>query len=133
MLPTSELEIFKWAAGVLLAANLLAMLLFVLFAKLPNGKLKNAIRNIIFEIDRAADNMENADKRRLAIQQVNDVLGWRRILIPAALLGWIIDLEVKAVRKMQQITDCPNLHEEEADNEKSNTSGTKTTRFTGQE
>lgn len=115
MFPTSELEIFKWAAGALLAANLLAMALFVLFAKLPNGKLKNAIRNIIFEIDRAADNMENADKRRSAIQQVGDVLGWRRILIPAALLGWIIDLEVKAVRKMQQVTDCPNLHEEEDD------------------
>ena len=113
MFPTSELEIFKWAAGALLAANLLAMLLFVLFAKLPNGKLKNAIRNIIFEIDRAADNMENADKRRSAIQQVGDVLGWRRILIPAALLGWIIDLEVKAIRKMQQATNCPNLHVED--------------------
>lgn len=132
MFPTSELEIFKWAAGAILAANVLAMLLFVLFAKLPNGKLRENIRGAIFVLDKFADCMENEVKRAKAIQQVNDVLGWRRILIPSALIGWIIDAEVAAIRRMQKATDTPNLHEEDND-AKSNTSATKTTRFTGQE
>lgn len=113
MFPTSELEIFKWAAGVILAANVLAMVLFVLFAKLPNGKLREEIRGAIFILDKFADCMENDVKRAKAIQQVNDVLGWRRILIPTVLIGWVIDAEVAVIRRMQQATNTPNLHEEE--------------------
>ena len=110
---TSEFQIFVWAAGALLAANLLAMVLFVLFAKLPDGKLRKSIQNIIFELDKFADRMQNEQKRRIAIQNINDVLGWRRILVPAALIGWIIDAEVTAIRKMQAATDTPNLHQED--------------------
>ncbi|MCC5468715.1 hypothetical protein [Pelosinus baikalensis] len=113
ILPTSELQIFIWAAGILLAANVLAMGLFVLFAKLRDGKTKESIRSIIFELDRFADNMENIEKRRTAIQQINDILGWRRILVPGALIGWIIDAEVATIRKMQKTTNTPNLHEGE--------------------
>jgi hypothetical protein len=98
---TNELKIFLGAAGVMLAANLLCMLLFVLYAKLPASKSKDAIRGIILELDEFADNMENLEKRRSAIQQINDILGWRRILVPGALIGWIIDAEVAAIRKMQ--------------------------------
>ncbi|GMB00937.1 hypothetical protein [Pelosinus sp. IPA-1] len=130
----NEYQIALLAAGVILAANLLAMGLFVLYAKLPESKTKEAIQNIIFELDRFADDMENSDKRRSAIQQINDVLGWRQILIPGALIGWIIDTEVAAIRKMQKATNTPNLHnEEESKNETSNLNGTKTTSFTGQE
>ncbi len=107
----NEYQIALCAAGVILAANVLAMLLFVLYAKMPESKIKETIRNIIFELDKFADNMENAEKRRTAIQQINDVLGWRHYMVPGALIGWIIDTEVAAIRKMQQSTDCPNLHE----------------------
>lgn len=110
---TGELQIVYVAAGIILAANVLAMGLFVLFAKLREGQLKEFIRGIIYELDRFADNMENNDKRRNAIQQINDVLGWRKFIIPAALIGWIIDTEVSAVRKMQEATNTPNLHEGE--------------------
>lgn len=133
MFPTSELEIFKWAAGAILAANVLAMMLFVLFAKLPKGKLREKIRGAIFYLDKFADCMENEVKRAKAIQQVNDVLGWRRILIPSALIGWIIDAEVAAIRRMQKATDTPDLHIEEVDkNAQSNISGTKADSFTEQ-
>jgi hypothetical protein len=54
ILPTSEFQIFIWAAGILLAANVLAMGLFVLFAKLRDGRLKESIRGIVFELDRFA-------------------------------------------------------------------------------
>jgi hypothetical protein len=132
ILSTSEFQIFIWAAGILLAANVLAMGLFVLFAKLRDGKMKESIRSIIFELDRFADNMENIEKRRSAIQQINDVLGWKKFIIPGSLIGWVIDAEVAVIRKMQSATNTPNLHEGENENETNNTIGTKTTSFTEQ-
>ena len=134
MLSATELQIVLYAAGVILAANLLAVMLHFLYKALSDSPLRDAIRSIIFQLDKFADEMENGEKRRSAIQQINDVLGWRRILVPAALIGWVIDAEVAAIRNMQQASDCPNLHEEGDERiEKSNTSGTETTRFTGQE
>ena len=110
---TNEYQIALCVAGVILTANFLAMGLFVLYAKLPESKIKETIRNIIFELDKFADNMENTEKRRAAIQQINDVLGWRKFIIPSALIGWIIDAEVAAIRKMQDATNTPNLNEED--------------------
>lgn len=112
----TELQIVWAAVGVLLAANVLAMMLFVLFAKLPGGKFREKIRYPIYHFDRFADNMENPEKRRLAIYQVNEVLGWRKVFIPAALIGWIIDAEVSAIRRMQRATNTPNLHGEDDNN-----------------
>lgn len=109
-LTTKEITIM--GLGAIVALNLLAMVLFVIWAKLPTSKLKTAIQKIIYELDRAADNMENKQKRSEAIAFVRDALGWKRILIPASILGFMIDAEVAAVRKMQAVTDTPNLHEE---------------------
>lgn len=113
VLPTNELQIVYVAVGILLAANLLAMGLFVIFAKIQDGQMKESIRSIIFELDRFADCMENADKRRAAIQQINEILGWRKFIIPGALIGWVIDAEVAVIRKMQSATNIPNLHGED--------------------
>lgn len=110
---TSELQIFILAAGIILAVNVLAMALFVLFAKLPDGNFRQGIRTVIYELDKFADRMQNEQKRQKAIQQINDILGWRRILVPAALIGWVIDAEVTAIRKMQAVTNAPDLHREE--------------------
>jgi hypothetical protein len=111
----NENQMIIYAAGIILAVNFLSMLLFILFAKLPDGLLKEQIRNIIFYFDKFADCMENKQKRLEAIQEINSILGWRKILIPSALIGWIIDTEVAAIRKMQSANDIPNLHKEEND------------------
>ncbi len=113
MIPTSDLQIIYAAFGILLAANVLAMGLFVLFAKLRDGRLKESIRSIIFELDRFADSMENKDKQRFAIQQISDILRWRKFMIPEALIGWAIDAEVAVIRKMQRAANTPNLHGED--------------------
>lgn len=112
---SSDTQIFLWIAGTLLAVNVVAMGLFVLFAKLPNGKFREAIRNIIYKLDELADAMENSQKRATAIQEINTLLGWRQILIPTFLIGLVIDTEVATIRKMQQATNTPNLHEEDND------------------
>lgn len=112
MILTSELQIIYVAAGILVAANVLAMG-FMMFAKLQDGRLKESIRSIIFELDLFADCMKNLEKRRSAIQQINDILGWRKFIVPGVLIGWVIDAEVAVIRKMQQTTNTPNLHGED--------------------
>lgn len=117
-IPINELQIAAAAAGIILAANVLIMLLFILFVRLPNGRLREGIRSIIFELDRAADSMENAQKRSAAITAVIELINWKiKILIPRSILnylvGWVIDAEVAAIRQMQRATDCPDLHKED--------------------
>lgn len=112
-IPTSELYIAAYVVATIVGLNVVAMALFVLFAKLPNGKLKESIRNIIFELDRFADNMENQQKRQEAIGIINDTLVWKKVFIPKSIIGWLIDTEVSAIRKMQKSTDTPDLHKEE--------------------
>lgn len=113
MLETTESQVAIVAAGAIMAANVLAYGFHVVRNGLPEGKVKDAVQKIIYELDRICDNMENPEKRRMAIQQINDVLGWRKILVPSALIGWVIDAEVAAIRRMQKATNTPNLHEEE--------------------
>ncbi|MDF2634000.1 MAG: N-acetylmuramoyl-L-alanine amidase family 2 [Pelosinus sp.] len=103
MVIPNDVQIFFWFTGTLLAVNVLAMALFVLFAKLPESRLKEMIQNIILELDTFADEMGNKEKRDRAIQQINEILGWRKFVIPSALIGWIIDMEVAAIRKMQSL------------------------------
>lgn len=113
MLGLHELKILGWFIGLMLGLNALAMVLFVMFAKLPNGRFREMIRDIIYQLDKFADKMENSEKRAAAIQQINSILGWRGILIPAALVGWVIDTEVAVIRQMQKSTGTPNLHDDQ--------------------
>ncbi|WP_425057603.1 hypothetical protein SCACP_21190 [Sporomusa carbonis] len=113
MIPTSELQIFIWAAGALLAALVLALVVHIVYRGLPAGKAKDGLQTIIYEMDRHADDMENHEKRAAAIQAVMDILGWRRIIVPKVLVGWLIDAEVATIRKIQQATDTPDLHKGE--------------------
>jgi hypothetical protein len=104
----SDIQILAWAVGVLVLANLLAMALFVLFAKLPESSLKEKIWSIILELDKFADEMDNREKRSRALQQIKEILGWRQIVTPSALIGWVIDTEVAAIRKMQESINSSN-------------------------
>lgn len=129
----TEIQIASMAAGVLLAANFIAVVLHFLYKALSDSPLREAIRGVIYHLDRFADKMDNEKKRADAIRQVNDVLGWRRILVPAVLIGWVIDFQVAAIRRMQRATGTPNLHIEEDEHEESNAGGAQRSRFSGQE
>jgi hypothetical protein len=96
-------------------ANLIAMIMFLIYAKSPEGKIKVFSQSVILELDKFADGMENSKKRSIAIQRINDFLGWKRLIIPSSLIGLIIDLEVSAIRKMQKATNTPDLHIDEED------------------
>jgi hypothetical protein len=111
-----------WAIFIVAAAvNVLVLAAMALYVKakgLPPGRFKTSLRIILFEIDRACDDMENSAKRAAAISQFQQLLFWPtinkwRIYPPAAVIGWVIDAEVAIIRKMQAAVDIEDLHQAE--------------------
>ena len=111
MLSPIELQILGYGILIFLTLNIIALLLHFLYKSLSDSKFREAIRSIIAKLDEFADTMENSEKKRNAIQEINNLLGWRKILVPTFLISYVIDVQVKAIRKMELITDTPNLHE----------------------
>lgn len=106
----SEFTIIYYGIAALVAANALALVLYILYRVLPNSNFRSAVREVIYRLDEFADIMENGEKRALAVYNINELLGWRRIFVPSVLIGWAIDAEVKAIRKMQEVTGTEDLH-----------------------
>ncbi len=107
-----------WALLIVFtAANILVLAVhlagkYVREHGLPPGPFKDKLDKIIYEIDRVCDNMENPTKRSMAMIQLQQVLGWKRVFLPSAIIGWIIDTEVAFIRKIQQVTGTPDMHQE---------------------
>ena len=69
----TDTQVALLAAGVLLAANFIAVILHFLYRPLSDSQLREAIRDVIYFLDEFADGMDNTQKRADAIRQFNDV------------------------------------------------------------
>ena len=94
-------------AGVLLAIWCVK----TVYAKIDDGKVKEHLHQLLFLVDEQCDNMEIPAKRAQAIVAIQSVLGWRKILMPPVVIGFILDIFVKIIRAL----DVPNLHQEDAE------------------
>lgn len=101
---------------VFVAVNSLVLAVMVAYVKLyghlPEGPLRDRLHKIVYEIDQACDALENPATLASLVTDFQQVLGWKRYFVPAALIRWIIAVEVACVRKMQETTGIPNLHQE---------------------
>ena len=106
--------------SILGLAYIIKYIIFQVYLKCSNAKVQEAVRGIIYELDKVADEMSNKEKRKEAIRSVHDLFIWRTIPIPAFIIGIIIDLEVAAIRSLQKQIENeknPYLHEDENDEE----------------
>lgn len=102
--------------ALLIVSYIFKWIVFKLYVKCSNQTVQNAVVNIIYELDKLADNMSNKEKRNEAIRTVKDLFIWRAIPIPGFVIGIIIDAEVAAIRKIQKDTannKDPYLHKDE--------------------
>lgn len=116
-----------WAVFIVFAAvNVLVLAVLVAYVKLygqmPAGNFRDQLHRIVYSIDAECDHLENPAKRSLAIIQLQQVLSWKKIFLPAAVIGFIIDAEVAVIRKMQAAAGIPDLHQEEGTNNGQNMS-----------
>lgn len=98
---------------IMVAIGAAGIVIFLAARKVQNEVITKAA----YAIDKFADEMEDPQKKALLTMQLVQVLGWRRIFLPNAVIGWIIDGTVIAVRKIQEKTGCPDLHPKEGNNE----------------
>ena len=114
------LTVIACVLSILGLAYIVKYIIFQVYLKCSNAKVQEAVRGIIYELDKVADEMSNKEKRKEAIRSVHDLFIWRTIPIPAFVIGIIIDLEVAAIRSLQKQIENekdPYLHEDESEEE----------------
>ena len=114
------LTVIACVLSILGLAYIVKYIIFQVYLKCSNAKIQEAVRGIIYELDKVADEMSNKEKRKEAIRSVHDLFIWRTIPIPAFVIGIIIDLEVAAIRSLQKQIENekdPYLHEDENEEE----------------
>ena len=88
--------------ALLLLLFILKIICFEIYTHCSNEDIQEAVTEIIYKLDEFADTMSNKQKKQAAINDVKSLFIWRNIPIPNCVIGWIIDAEVKVIRKLQK-------------------------------
>ena len=99
--------------GAIAGAALLIWIIVQVQARIENPTVKETLTQLLFLLDEQCDNMEIPAKRAQVIMGVQQLLGWRRLFLPAIVVGFVLDLIVKIIRK----TGVPDLHRVDVKNE----------------
>ena len=101
--------------GVIAGAFLLIWCIVQVRDRIGNPAVKDALTQLLYMLDEQCDNMEIPAKRAQAIIAIQQLLGWRRLFLPSIVVGFVLDLIVKIVRK----TGVPDLHKTEVNSDES--------------
>lgn len=88
--------------GVYVLAFLAKRIAFALYNRTENEFVVTMLTRFIYQLDEFADNMSNADKREAAIDKLQSLLSYKIVRFPKFVLGWIVDLQVAEIRKLQR-------------------------------
>ena len=79
---------------------------------------QDSIKELIYFYDKFCDNMSKKEKKNEVVNAIRDLFVWKGIRIPTVIIGWIIDMEVASIRKIQKsISKNTNLHPDDCDGE----------------
>lgn len=99
-------------SGVIAGAFLLIWAIVQVRDRISNPTVKDALTQLLFLLDEQCDNMEIPAKRAQAIIAIQSLLGWRRLFLPTIVVGVVLDMIVKIIRR----TGLPDLHQEAKQN-----------------
>ena len=92
--------------GGIAGALFLVWCIVQVYDRTGGDKVKEHLRSLLFLLDEQCDHMELPVKRAQTVMAVQALLGWRRLFIPAVMVGFILDVLVKVLRQ----TGIPDLH-----------------------
>ena len=101
--------------GIIAGAFLLIWAIVQVRDRIASPAVKDALTALLYHLDEQCDNMEIPAKRAQVIMGVQQLLGWRRLFLPAIVIGFVLDLIVKIIRK----TGVPDLHRADVKTEES--------------
>lgn len=102
--------------GVVAGFILLIWLVIQAWKQIDNPKVKTHLEQMLYIVDEQCDNLEIPAKRIQTIMAIQQLMGWKRIFLPTVIVGFILDVVVKTVRKI----GVPDLHQEVKPNADSN-------------
>ena len=95
--------------GIIAGASLLIWVIVQVQSRIENPTVKETLTQLLYLLDEQCDNMEVPAKRAQVIMGVQQLLGWRRLFLPTIVVGFVLDLIVKIIRK----AGVPDLHQED--------------------
>ena len=114
-----ELHAYALLAAIIIGAIIaytLPILVIRRYASSSNREAQTLLREVIYKLDEFADEMENKEKRDIAIEKLGKIISFRGITLPKFIRGWIVDFEVRHIRYLQSEADNEgvdtNLHNE---------------------
>ena len=100
-------QLLAWiAGGVIAAALVLIWAAVLLYNHATNPEIKAHVTALLYLIDEQCDALEVPARRMQTIIALQQLLGWKRIFLPGIVLGFVLDVMVRIVRRM----GCPDLH-----------------------
>ena len=111
-----ETKILMFVMALILGVNLVAAVLIWAHKRIVSTRAKDVLGKILYYVDEFCDHVEKPASRAQVIMALQSVLGFgiagKRIYLPAVIVGWILDAEVKILRWLQ----VPDLHQAATNN-----------------
>lgn len=86
-------------------------IIFMLYEKKTLPVIQDVIKSLIYKLDEYADEMSDREKRNITIDKIHDLISFNGIKIPRFICGWIVDIQVKRIRELQEeCSEDSNLH-----------------------
>lgn len=107
------LIILATTVALIILSFILPRIAFFLYERTSSNVTQTMLREVIYQLDKLADELSNKEKRRRAIFNLQTIFSFKGIRIPKFILGWIVDMEVRQIRQLQK--ECSkesNLHNE---------------------
>jgi len=95
--------------GVIAGAVLFIWSLVMLWQHVDNPKIKEHLQILLYFVDEQCDEYEIPARRIAIIMAIQQLLGWKRLFLPTIVVGFVLDVLVKVIRKI----GVPDLHQAE--------------------
>lgn len=105
-MPFAEIAILVVIAIlVYILAYVVKRVAFIIYNRSTNEVVVTLLTKFIYHLDEFADSMSNAEKRDLAIDKLQSITSYKFIRIPRFILGYIVDMQVAEIRKLQAASE----------------------------
>ena len=97
---------------------LLPRIAFFVYEHTSSNAVQDILKEVIYYLDKFADDLSNKQKRKDAVLKLQAVFSFKGIRMPKFILGWIVDMEVRHIRRLQkECHKATNLHDENEDDD----------------
>ena len=86
-------------------------IVFFVYEHTQTEFVQDILKDLIYRLDKFADEFSNEAKRGYAVDRLQSMISFRGIRIPKFICGWIVDVEVGNIRRLQKsCTKDTDLH-----------------------